>query len=288
MKFALCSIAGKENLYIREWVEHHIRCGFDNIIIYTTVPEENPKAVLFDYIMKGIVKIIPWYYQVPKDGFFQDAVQCPAYNDCLDNYGKDFDWIAFFDIDEFLEVDCGNIHLWFNSMQQYTQFDVVLVHWYTMNGDGKLYYENKPVQERFTYHNNYNWGSDNITVDCIFKSIVNTKTTHRFISSPHKPYGVSGREKDQLQVCSTEGIMVYGFFTYALPWFVHSHARLKHYITKSLTEYLNRKLDQVAWEKSGMANPDVIKKQFIEANEWTPTHELIFNTYVLREPDVNI
>lgn len=280
MKFALCGIAGRENIYIREWVEHHIQQGFDKIIIYSTIPDENPRVVLFDYVMKGIVEIIPWYHQVPKNSAFQDTVQCPAYNDCLDKYGKDFDWIAFFDIDEFLEVNCGDIHLWFNSMPIYNRFDTIIVHWYTMNSNGKLYYEDKPVQERFTYHNNYNWEFDNITADCIVKSIVNTKTPHRFISSPHKPYGKSGSEKNQLHVGSTEGLIIYGFFTYALPWFVHSHAKLKHYITKSLTEYLDRKLDQVAWKKSGLANPDTIKKQFTEANGWAPVHELIFNTYI--------
>ena len=98
MKIALCAIAGYENLYIREWVDYHTSLGFDKIIIYSNYPDENIDAILFDYIMIGKVDVISWYKNIiPEPGHsFQLDVQCPAYNDCLNKYRDDFDWIAFF------------------------------------------------------------------------------------------------------------------------------------------------------------------------------------------------
>ena len=117
MKFALCAIAGNENLYIREWVEHHLNIGFDKIIIYANDPKEDPNLILFDYVMQNKVEIIPWYKTNTPDGSFQGMVQCPAYNDCLHRYGIEFDWIAFFDIDEFLTMEYENINQWFDVCQ---------------------------------------------------------------------------------------------------------------------------------------------------------------------------
>jgi hypothetical protein len=280
MRFALCCTAGQENLYIREWVEHHIRQGFDKIIIYTTVPNENPQHILFDYVVNGIVDIIPWYPQ-NKDKIFQDDVQCPAYNDCLERYKDSFDWIAFFDVDEFLDVYCGNIHTWFSSMPVLDQCDSVIVNWYAMDSNGKLYYEDKPVQERFTHHKNFKWiypGAE--YVDCIFKSIVNTKTTKRFKKNPHMLYGLCGAEEDKLHVYTTGAYMMYAssLFGYSISNPDFSHAKLKHYRTKSLIEYLSRKLGN-GWNAYGIT-PEYTKESFMAENEWTREHEFVFNVYV--------
>ena len=34
IKVALCCMAKKENLYLREWVEYHLEMGFTHIFIY--------------------------------------------------------------------------------------------------------------------------------------------------------------------------------------------------------------------------------------------------------------
>ena len=31
MKFGVCALIKNENLYLREWVEHYLKLGFDNI-----------------------------------------------------------------------------------------------------------------------------------------------------------------------------------------------------------------------------------------------------------------
>lgn len=291
MKFALCCVAGKENLYIREWVEHHIRVGFDKIVIYTTIPEENPRSVLFDYEIKGIVDIIPWYIQIPEGRLFEEVVQDAAYNDCLERYKESYNWMAFFDVDEFLEVTYGDIHIWFESMPVYSQFDAITVNWYTMNADGKLYYEDKPLYERFTCHNNAKLlyykphpNRDDTTRDCYFKSIVNTKTPHRFsvdahMGNPHKLYGNCViNDKFQLQMCTNDGCSINGPLLYTLPDYNHDHAKLKHFETKSLTEYIDRKLGNNGW--GSRYDREFIKRRFAEINEWTPEHDFVLDIYI--------
>ena len=59
MKIAICAIIRNENLYLREWVEHHKHMGFDHIILYdNNNPDgEYPHQVIGDYIMSGFVEV---------------------------------------------------------------------------------------------------------------------------------------------------------------------------------------------------------------------------------------
>lgn len=85
IKIALCCIVKDENEYIDEWVNHHKNIGFDQIIIYDN-NSKNP-------ILTENVIVNNW-----NDEKFR--CQSRAYIDCCNKY-SDFDYIAFFDIDEF-------------------------------------------------------------------------------------------------------------------------------------------------------------------------------------------
>ena len=59
-KICLCTNGKKENLYVREYVEHYISYGVDKIFIYDNNEEngERFQEVINDYINKGYVEII--------------------------------------------------------------------------------------------------------------------------------------------------------------------------------------------------------------------------------------
>lgn len=97
MKVALCAIARLENNYIKEWVEHYKNVGFDKIFLYDNNHdgEEHFEDVIGDYIDEGFVEIIDVRNKV-------GDVQQPAYNECYHKHSDEFDYMAFFDIDEFL------------------------------------------------------------------------------------------------------------------------------------------------------------------------------------------
>ena len=95
MRTALVGIGRLENRYAREWVEWHLKIGFDHIFIADNNRgnEERFEDVVGDYVKHGMVTVVD----------FRDrtAVQLEAYNTIYKNYGKDYDWVAFFDFDEF-------------------------------------------------------------------------------------------------------------------------------------------------------------------------------------------
>ena len=57
---ALVGIGRKENLYAREWVDHHLKLGFDHIFIADNNRgnEERFEEVVGDYVKQGVVTVV--------------------------------------------------------------------------------------------------------------------------------------------------------------------------------------------------------------------------------------
>lgn len=105
-KVALCLITRLENKYIREYVQHYQSLGFDKIFLYDNnrPGEENPIDELQDYVDSGLVEIIRWMD-------FSRKAQRTSYQDCWDKHQNEYDWIAFFDADEYLILNTtSDIH----------------------------------------------------------------------------------------------------------------------------------------------------------------------------------
>lgn len=117
MKIGICAVIKNENLYLREWVEHHKNLGFDKIILYdNNHPEgEYPHQVIGDYIMDGFVEVhnvrgYQFLFDVAGAGF---SIQTICYNKCRMEYQNEIDWMAFIDADEFITIgedEPQNIH----------------------------------------------------------------------------------------------------------------------------------------------------------------------------------
>lgn len=84
---ALVCIAKNEDLYLSEWINYHYKLGFDHIFIYQN-----------DWRWNVSVRH-PGAHYLEMDGPCQ---QISAYNDFLKTYGKNYEWVAFLDVDEFL------------------------------------------------------------------------------------------------------------------------------------------------------------------------------------------
>ena len=108
LKVALCTIAKNENLYIREWVEWYKNLGISKIFLYDNndLDGERFEDVINDYIKEGFVEIIDRRgiiktVSTDKDG---QTLQGLTFKDCFYNHYKEFDYMCFFDIDEYLEI----------------------------------------------------------------------------------------------------------------------------------------------------------------------------------------
>ena len=98
----LCVIGKKENLYILEFVEHYKNLGYKHIFIYDNndINEERFEDVVYSYIKKHFISIMNYRGFRGKKG----KPQFHAYYDCYEKNHKYYDWLSFFDIDEFLEL----------------------------------------------------------------------------------------------------------------------------------------------------------------------------------------
>ena len=95
----LCSIGKDENLYAKEFVEYYISLGFDKIIILDNNDLEGER---FDIVLK---KYIDEHFVEIKNIRGLKQVQIPAFNYCYRKNMYLYDWIAFFDFDEYLFIN---------------------------------------------------------------------------------------------------------------------------------------------------------------------------------------
>ena len=148
MRTAVIAVAKLENNYIREWTEWYKSLGFTNVIIYDNNDYGGERIVdpIRDYFESGFAIVKPLHN-------VEDA-QYVAYQCGYDEYGKDYDWIAFFDIDEFLVLDerFHNSVEEFLSMDCFIGRDLIRVSWRNY-GDGgllKVVDGDYSVMKRFT------------------------------------------------------------------------------------------------------------------------------------------
>lgn len=96
---SICAIFKNEAPYLEEWIEYHKIIGIDHFYLYNNFSEDNYDIVLQKYINEGIVTLIDWPY--PQG-------QMSAYNNCVEVFCNETNWISFIDLDEFIVPNFTN------------------------------------------------------------------------------------------------------------------------------------------------------------------------------------
>lgn len=118
----MCVISKLEDQYLNEYAEHYKSIGFNNILFYDNneIDDNKQYDVLKPYIDEGFVIYNDW------KGKQGNIVQKEAYRHCVKTYKDKYDWIAFFDADEFLElVEHKTIQDFLNSNKKFNDFDCI-------------------------------------------------------------------------------------------------------------------------------------------------------------------
>lgn len=227
MRIALCAIGRRENLYAKEFVEHYKKLGFDNIFILDNNydGEEHFEEVLDDYIKEDFVKII--------DIRNQQNCQMREYTKFYEQYGGDFDAVMYADMDEFLILEHDTtISDYISRFPE--DWQAILVNWDCKTDSGLVYYDHRPLMERFTaslspIDKPVQYGNipENAHVKCILKGGIDGV---RFYSNPHVP-------NNSLVCYNASGIRCSN-----APWQAIDYrmARLIHFTTKTAEEYCNK------------------------------------------------
>lgn len=94
-KAVLVAVAKNESLYLTEWVSYHLMIGFNKIIIFNNESDDKTLELLQEIsLVDPRVMVIDW------PTLAEEGPQEAAYNYAIKLFKSE--WVAFFDIDEFL------------------------------------------------------------------------------------------------------------------------------------------------------------------------------------------
>ena len=224
IKVLLCTIGKIENKYIKEFVNHYKKLGIRKIILYDNndINGEKFEDILEKDINKNFVEIINYRgFKYP---------QKKSVMDCYNRYNKIYDWIAFYDIDEFLHIiNYSNINK-FLSLSRFKKCQSILINWKYFGDNNRLYYEPKPVIERFTTP--FYFTKKNINYNKYLTSAAKTIVRGGLnIIWQHLPHHINNTIN-----CRPDGKIINNYFS--LPQY--SIAYINHYTTKSTEEFAER------------------------------------------------
>ena len=133
MKVALVCVAKMEDYYLEEWLDYNHKIGFDKIIMYQNDWRTDVER--------------PFLEKRECDG---RSIQVPLYNKHLE-IDKEYDWIAFFDCDEFLVLKKHNNVKEF--IEEYGNHPVLSFNWYMFGNLGKKERTSNSLIKEFTKRN---------------------------------------------------------------------------------------------------------------------------------------
>ena len=264
IKVCLCAIGKKENLYAKEYVQHYKNLGYNHIFLYdnNVIGDEKFEDVLHNEVNDGFVTIID------RRGLRDQ--QCKSYNDCYEKNNKNYDWLSFFDLDEFLYIKNNKSIQEFLSDEKYNECKNVKINMLYYTDNDFIYYENKSLNERFTkYKLDY---FPNIHI----KSTVRGNLSRNYWASYENPH----TSKVRYSSCNTLGEKIKFNTPFNKP--NYTLAYLKHFHTKTLEEFWNKvqrgyNSRKFWWNKSNYTKR--FKEFFLLNNKNKEKIEFIKNRY---------
>ncbi len=183
MKTAVVLFVKDENIYIKEWMAHYTKLGFNHFFIIDN-GSETPIISDFTQITKSEWNSFNDKTQVTFTNItfikwnMDNAVgsQTRAYM-LVKDIAKDFDYLLFVDTDEFLVIKSHNtIQEYLTHIKEkYGKVDGIGIYW-RIYGSNKPYFENRMSIDDYVLYKKDNH----------IKSIVNPLKISRF-QDPHKP-----------------------------------------------------------------------------------------------------
>ena len=266
MKVAICVIGRLENRYAVEFVEYHKKLGIDHIFIGDNNydGEEYFEDVLQQYIDEDFVTIIPYRNR--------QNVQEVYYWDCYKTYHTYYNYFIFIDFDEYIHlVKDKNIKEYLS--RNINNYNVIQLNWMIYTDNDLIYDDGRPCLKRFVKPMNlykiiYNFPENyhvKSIIKCDFDSISFCNPHSIDIKEPNNiPYKVCNNSfKDKYLIdmfieCNENKTIDY------------SLAYVKHFLTKTIDEYVNNKRFRGTIEGGVEDFKDRYKNKFFRINKLTP------------------
>ena len=141
---AICCIAKNEDLYADEWLNHYRKLGVSHFYWIDNNPYKTEK-------IKQLEKCsdITVINANGKDTLKAMGYQYGAYQLVYDKYGKDYGWMGFLDLDEFVELQDYATLPELLSQPMFAGTSIVSMHWRYYGDNGLVRYDKRPLKERF-------------------------------------------------------------------------------------------------------------------------------------------
>lgn len=219
-------MAKMENRYLKEWVDYHLRIGFDHIFIYDNNEKNGEKCedCILEEVKSGKVTVIDYR------GKTQTAcqIQVKAYEECYTQNSALYKWFMFLDVDEFLVLNQHrNVPEYLND-PAFAKMNCIRINWKCFTDNNLQHYEDKPVRERFTET------SKNKEVNKYYKYFIRSGIYKLRIPNVHHTSNVTN-------VCLNDGTPTPYNACTKLATINHEWAYIAHYVTKSMDEYVEIK-----------------------------------------------
>lgn len=175
MRSIICAIIKNEQRFIREWVEHYLKLGFECLYLYEDYGSESHAEILKDYIKQYKVVITRLdESDIIEKSTAGTANQYNLYKNFLEKCKREklADWIGFFDVDEFMMFNNGwNLKRLENLFQD---AGGVLLCWRIYGANGHLKRPEGKVVDNYTSYMPNNFKIDNF-LKWNVKSLVNVE-----------------------------------------------------------------------------------------------------------------
>lgn len=100
---AIAAIMRNEAPFVAEWARFHLAVGVRHFIVYDDASTDGTPDILRRTLPDGALTILPWAQRLSDIRLGREIHnQVLAYAHAAGNFGPDFRWMAFIDVDEFL------------------------------------------------------------------------------------------------------------------------------------------------------------------------------------------
>lgn len=234
MQVVICAMAKNEHLYINDWVNHYLSIGFDKIYLFDNDDENKP--FIGDFIQnKDKVETIDIR------GKKKEHLQHDVYTNFYNTYK--FNWCLFCDIDEYL-FGINDIHS-FLEQQKFKSTCQIRIKWKLFGDDNLIERDmSKPVYDIFSHEIKSSLMRDLKTkgnLELQGKMIVRGGIKNVVIRSPHFASLVNRNNVlpsvlPSGRFCNSK-VVIYENYS-------NESVYLHHYMTKSLSEFVEQKLNR--------------------------------------------
>jgi glycosyltransferase involved in cell wall biosynthesis len=153
MKVCLVAIAKNEGRFLPEWLAHYLSLGLDQIFLFDNESSDQTAQVLEAAGRSFPVTRIAWRCRE------EVSPQLTAYRYALKKLARGFDWICFFDCDEFLVLRVDeDIHEFLQRFDR--SVGALAINWLSFGSSGRVKNDYALVADAFRKGSRRHWGNN--------------------------------------------------------------------------------------------------------------------------------